>query len=71
MKPAEDPDHPNNSDRYHTGYPCVEGCGRPAGTAWSSLWCQPCNAERLSSVDTGFDAIQGKIAAAAKPSGED
>lgn len=61
MKPAEDPGHPNNSARYHTGYPCAEGCGRPAGTAWSPFWCQPCNAERLSGVSKSFEGLMAQL----------
>ena len=70
MTPAEDPDHPNNSDAYHTGYPCVEGCGRAAGTAWSPLWCQPCNAERLSSVRNSLKDIADHQQNAAQGGGE-
>jgi hypothetical protein len=70
MTPEEDPDHPNNSDAYHTGYQCVEGCGRPAGTAWSPLWCQPCNAERLSSVRNSLKDIADHQQNAAQGGGE-
>ena len=52
-KPArhKDPNDPLNSVQHHTGKPCIErGCTRPAGTAWSPYWCQPCNADRLNHI---------------------
>jgi hypothetical protein len=61
VAPAEDPDHPNNGAKYQTGKLCVEGCGRPAGTAWSPFWCQPCNAQRFRMVDQGFEACLNKL----------
>jgi hypothetical protein len=66
LKPADDPSHENNSPKYHTGNPCVEkGCERPAGTAWSPYWCQPCNAIRMKRISThlneAMDYFQKKV----------
>lgn len=60
---ADDPNHPNNSARHHTGNLSIEGCGRPAGTAWSPFWCQPCNAERFRRVDAGLEACMKHLTA--------
>ena len=52
MKRFEDPNDPLNGEKYHTGRACIEpGCERPAGTHWSHLWCQPCNAARMRRID--------------------
>jgi hypothetical protein len=61
MKPSEDPSHPSNGSEHHTGKLCVEGCGRPAGTAWSPLWCQPCNAQRFRRIEAGLEACLQKL----------
>lgn len=54
--PWEDQDDPRNGRQWLTGKPCVEPrCGNPAGTAWSPLWCQPCNAERLNRIVAQLD----------------
>jgi hypothetical protein len=54
-RPHHDPNHLMNGPEYHTGTPCIEkGCDEPAGTAWSPLWCQRHNAERL-------DRISGRL----------
>lgn len=50
MAKCQDPNDPLNGPEHHTGKLCVEGCGRPAGTAWSPHWCQPCNAERMDRI---------------------
>lgn len=51
MERCEDPADPLNAVEYHTGKKCIErGCERPAGTAWSPYWCQPCNADRLMHI---------------------
>ena len=32
-------------------YQCIEpGCSNTAGTAWSNLWCQSCDAERRQRI---------------------
>lgn len=56
----ENPDHDGNSPKWHTGKPCVEkGCGKPAGTWWSPLWCFDHNTERMRRVSAGLeDAIK-------------
>lgn len=52
LKAFEDPRHEGNSERHHTGKHCIErGCERPAGTAWSPLWCHPCNVTRMRRID--------------------
>ena len=58
MENYEDPNHDLNSARWHTGKPCIEtGCNEPAGTAWSKLWCQKHNAERMSSIGVSLTKI--------------
>lgn len=52
-----DRDDPRNGPDYQTGRKCIEGCGRPAGTAWSPLWCFECNAERMDRIDRSLRAI--------------
>lgn len=47
----DDRDDPGNSDGYLTGKLCLNGCGRPAGTAWSPYLCFECNVERISRID--------------------
>lgn len=56
MEPCEDPANPGNSPLHLTGKLCIEKCGRPAGTAWSLHWCQPCNAVRMARINAGLDA---------------
>lgn len=57
MKPHQDPNDPANGPKYHTGKPCIEGCGRPAGTYWSKYWCQPCNAKRMDSISASLESM--------------
>ena len=45
-----------NSEKYRTGKKCID-CENPAGTAWSPLWCQPCNAKRMFRLDKQFKMI--------------
>lgn len=56
--PFEDPKHPGNQKNYHTGKLCIEGCGRPAGTWWSPLWCFECNVKRIKGINAQFDHIR-------------
>lgn len=56
-KRYHDPADPANGSEHHTGKLCIEGCGRPAGTAWSPYWCQPCNAERMDRVGAQLRAL--------------
>lgn len=53
----KDPDHPGNSPEHHTGKPCIEGCGRPAGTHWSPHWCFQCNVERMDRINRNLEGI--------------
>lgn len=57
LLPHQDPGHPYNGPAHQTGEPCIEGCGRPAGTAWSPLWCQPCNAERMDDISASLESM--------------
>jgi len=58
LEAFEDPNHPDNSDRYHTGKPCItKGCNKPAGTWWSPLWCFECNVQRIRRIDSFLDTI--------------
>jgi len=59
VMPYEDRNHKWNGDAYRTGKPCVEGCGRPAGTAWSPYWCVDCNIERMRRISRNLRAIVG------------
>lgn len=57
-----DPSHPGNAPSYHTGKSCVEeGCERPAGTAWSPWWCQPCNVERMDRIGRNFRSLVERV----------
>ena len=51
MDAYKDPDNPGNSAKYHTGKPCIEWCDKPAGTAWSKLWCFECNVKRIDRIN--------------------
>ena len=54
----EDPNHPGNGEKYRTGELCVI-CGKePAGTAWSHLFCFPCNAKRIKRVSVAFEQLE-------------
>lgn len=56
--PYRDASDPRNGSAYYTGKPCIErGCGRPAGTAWSPLWCHPCNVERMDRISASLAEI--------------
>lgn len=57
-----DPNDPLNGEKYHTGEPCIEpGCSDPAGTAWSPLWCQKHNAERIDRISGSFERIANTL----------
>jgi len=59
----EDPDHPGNGPKYLTGKFCIEqGCDRPAGTAWSPLWCFEHNVERIRRINAAIDDGLAKMA---------
>lgn len=56
MKAYEDPSNPANGPEHHTGKACVEkGCTSPAGNAWSALWCQAHNAQRMGRIDANLN----------------
>jgi len=57
MAGYDDPKHEGNSEKYHTGKLCINGCGRPAGTAWSPHWCFECNVKRIKNIDAAFDKL--------------
>ena len=60
--PHHDPNDPRNSGAYHTGKECAEPvCTRPAGTAWSSLWCRECNARRLDRIEESLQRIEERF----------
>lgn len=62
MMRCENPSDPGNSPIHLTGKLCIEhGCKRPAGTAWSPYWCQPCNAARMKRIDAGLRAAMAKF----------
>ncbi len=62
MERHEDPNDPLNSARYHTGKPCIElGCGRPAGTHWSKLWCQSCNSARINRINGVLEHLLARL----------
>ena len=50
MSGYDDPNHPGNGPAFRTGKPCINVCGRPAGTAWSPHWCFECNVERINRI---------------------
>lgn len=55
-----DPAHPGNQPSYHTGKECIErDCHRPAGTAWSPLWCFECNVERMRRIGAALEKMRG------------
>ena len=70
--PPEDPAHEFNSPKYHTGKPCIErGCTNPAGTGWSRLWCQPCNAKRMRHITFALDTLASGNRLPECPEGEE
>lgn len=57
MNNYENPAYQGNSAQWHTGKKCVEGCGRPAGTTWSPLWCFPCNVVRMNRISASLERL--------------
>ena len=57
MAGYDDPKHEGNSAKHHTGKECIEGCGRPAGTAWSPYWCFECNVDRINKINGQFEKL--------------
>ena len=63
-QPWNDPGAPQNGEQWHTGERCIEpGCANPAGTAWSRLWCQSCNGERMERLSERFEGARRNLAA--------
>lgn len=59
MKPYQDKNSNGNSELHRTGKPCIEqGCAKPAGTAWSPLWCVDHNIERMNRISRRLGASQ-------------
>lgn len=71
LEPCDDPAHPHNSPKHHTGKKCIEkGCDKPAGTHWSPFWCQACNAKRLKRVSEGLrSALWHSVVRDVRPAG--
>lgn len=66
LEAFEDPHHEGNSASHHTGKKCIEkGCDKPAGTAWSHLWCFEHNVERMKRIERNLqdmqDYLRGKM----------
>ncbi|QHJ75238.1 hypothetical protein DELTA_45 [Brevundimonas phage vB_BsubS-Delta] len=58
MQRYEDKDDPHNGPEHHTGKECITtDCKEPAGTWWSPLWCQACNAARIKRIDGNLKDI--------------
>jgi len=53
----EDLNDEGNSSKYHSGKLCIEGCGKPAGTAWSPLWCVECNILRMKRITESLNKL--------------
>jgi hypothetical protein len=63
-KTYADPADEGNSAKYLSGRVCIErGCGKPAGTAWSHLWCFECNVKRMNRIDASLNRMMAEIAA--------
>lgn len=61
--PCYDPKHPGNGIRHRSGKTCIHpGCGAPAGTLWSPLWCFKHNVERMQRIDAQFQGIEKAFA---------
>lgn len=56
----DDPKDEGNGPEYHTGKKCIEGCGRPAGTAWSPHWCFECNVVRMRRIEKNLREMIGE-----------
>ena len=54
--------HPGNGPAYWTGLACINnGCDRPAGTAWSYLWCFRCNVRRIDRITRSLEEIHEQL----------
>lgn len=61
MQAFEDPSHVGNGANYLTGKACWMGCGRPAGTLWSPVLCQPCNVLRMRKINDSMQRIEENL----------
>lgn len=58
MSGYNDPNHPGNGEKYHTGKKCIErDCNELAGTAWSSYWCFRHNVERIDRISQQLEGL--------------
>lgn len=57
LEAYKDPNHPGNGPKYKTGELCISGCGREAGTYWSSLWCFECNVARMDKISRQLNEL--------------
>ena len=57
----DDKNDDGNGPKYHTGKKCIDGCGRPAGTAWSDYWCFECNVDRMRKINENLKVIASKF----------
>lgn len=56
----DDPNDPGNAPEHHTGKPCVLCQKRPAGTAWSPVFCFECNVARINRINKQFENLLGE-----------
>lgn len=50
------------SAKHHTGKPCINrGCGKPAGTAWTKLWCAECDKERKDGIRENLERMLARF----------
>lgn len=56
LEPFEDPNDERNGAKFRTGKQCID-CPRPAGTAWSPVWCFECNVARMRRVSASLASI--------------
>ncbi len=62
LKAFEDPNHEANSEKHHSGKPCITpSCEKPAGTLWSHLWCFDCNAERMRRITRSLEKMTSEF----------
>ena len=55
----EDPNHPGNSSKHHTGKSCiVKDCTEPAGTMWGPWWCFEHNVERINRITKNLEEME-------------
>ena len=58
MDAFEDPTHPGNGPKYHTGRVCITpDCDKPAGTMWGPPWCFEHNVERIRRITRQMETM--------------